>query len=266
MLLKLLVDIYSNWVKKEKIITTNLWSSELSKLASNAMLAQRISSINSLSALCDKTGADINEVSKAISLDHRIGKYFLNPSVGFGGSCFQKDILNLVYLCKNYGLEEVAEYWHQVVKMNNYQRSRFSKKIISKLGNNLTNKTITLYGWSFKKDTNDSRESSSIYIAIDLLNKGAKINVYDPQTSNEIILSDIKEYSSNHSNIIDRISFIDNPYKAAKNSSCVGILTEWDEFKLLNWKKIEKIMIDEKYIIDGRYMLKDIIKEKITYL
>lgn len=263
---KTLVDIYSNWVKKEKIITTNLWSSELSKLASNAMLAQRISSINSLSALCDKTGADINEVSKAISLDHRIGKYFLNPSVGFGGSCFQKDILNLVYLCKNYGLDEVAEYWHQVVKINNYQRSRFSKKIISKLGNNLTNKTITLYGWSFKKDTNDSRESSSIYIAIDLLNKGAKINVYDPQTSNEIILSNIKEYSSNHSNIIDRISFIDNPYKAAKNSSCVGILTEWDEFKLLNWKKIEKIMIDEKFIIDGRYMLKDIIKEKITYL
>ena len=263
---KTLVDIYSNWVKKEKIITTNLWSSELSKLASNAMLAQRISSINSLSALCDKTGADINEVSKAISLDHRIGKYFLNPSVGFGGSCFQKDILNLVYLCRNYGLNEVAEYWHQVVKMNNYQRSRFSKKIISKLGNNLTNKTITLYGWSFKKDTNDSRESSSIYIAIDLLNKGAKINVYDPQTSNEIILSDIKEYSSNQSNIIDRISFIDNPYKAAKNSSCVGILTEWDEFKLLNWKKIEKIMIDEKFIIDGRYMLKDIIKEKITYL
>ena len=263
---KTLVDIYSNWVKKEKIITTNLWSSELSKLASNAMLAQRISSINSLSALCDKTGADINEVSKAISLDHRIGKYFLNPSVGFGGSCFQKDILNLVYLCRNYGLNEVAEYWHQVVKMNNYQRSRFSKKIISKLGNNLTNKTITLYGWSFKKDTNDSRESSSIYIAIDLLNKGAKINVYDPQTSNEIILSDIKEYSINQSNIIDRISFIDNPYKAVKNSSCVGILTEWDEFKLLNWKKIEKIMIDEKFIIDGRYMLKDIIKEKITYL
>ena len=263
---KTLVDIYSNWVKKEKIITTNLWSSELSKLASNAMLAQRISSINSLSALCDKTGADINEVSKAIGLDHRIGKYFLNPSVGFGGSCFQKDILNLVYLCRNYGLNEVAEYWHQVVKMNNYQRSRFLKKIISKLGNNLTNKTITLYGWSFKKDTNDSRESSSIYIAIDLLNKGAKINVYDPQTSNEIILSDIKEYSSNQSNIIDRISFIDNPYKAAKNSSCVGILTEWDEFKLLNWKKIEKIMIDEKFIIDGRYMLKDIIKEKITYL
>jgi len=262
----ILADIYSKWVSKEKIITTNLWSSELSKLASNAMLAQRISSINSLSAICDKSGADIKEVSKAIGLDHRIGKYFLNPSVGFGGSCFQKDILNLVYLCKTYGLDEVAEYWHQVVKMNNYQKSRFSNKIIQKLGQDLNNKIITLFGWSFKKDTNDSRESASIFVAINLLNRGAKINVYDPQTSIEIIQSDIKEYSSNYSNILDSIKYINDPYKAVIGSSCVGILTEWDEFISLNWKEIKRIMIDEKFIIDGRYILKNIEEEKITYL
>ena len=264
--MNILVDIYSNWISKEKIITTNLWSSELSKLASNAMLAQRISSINSLSAICDTTGADIKEVSNAIGLDHRIGKYFLNPSVGFGGSCFQKDILNLVYLCRTYGLNEVAEYWHQVVKMNDYQKSRFSNKIFQKLGTDLTQKKISLFGWSFKKDTNDSRESASIFVAIDLLNKGAKINVYDPQSSSEIIHNDIKEYSSNYSNILDNIKFMDDPYTAADKSNCVGILTEWDEFKSLDWKEIQKIMVDEKFIIDGRYILKNIIEEKITYL
>lgn len=261
-----LVEIYSKWVTKEKIITTNLWSSELSKLASNAMLAQRISSINSLSAICDATGADIKEVSNAIGLDHRIGRYFLNPSVGFGGSCFQKDILNLVYLCRTYGLDEVAEYWYQVVKINNYQRSRFSNKIIQKLGQDLTNKKITLFGWSFKKDTNDSRESASIFVAIELLSRGAKINVYDPQTSNEIIYNDIKEYSSNYSNIINNIKYVNDPYKAIEQSSCVGILTEWDEFKSLDWKEIKKTMVNEKFIIDGRYILKDKIEEKITYL
>jgi UDPglucose 6-dehydrogenase len=262
----ILVEIYSKWITKEKIITTNLWSSELSKLASNAMLAQRISSINSLSAICDATGAEIKEVSNAIGLDHRIGRYFLNPSVGFGGSCFQKDILNLVYLCKNYGLDEVAEYWHQVVKINNYQKLRFSKKILSALGNDLKDKSITLFGWSFKKDTNDTRESASIYIAIDLLEKGAKIKVFDPQTSLEIIHRDIKEYSKNSSDFLDNIICVNDPYEAAFDSSCIGILTEWDEFKLLDWKKIKTIMIDEKFIIDGRYILRGITDEKIVYL
>jgi UDPglucose 6-dehydrogenase len=261
----ILVEIYSKWISKEKIITTNIWSSELSKLASNAMLAQRISSINSLSAICDKTGADVQEVSKALGLDHRIGKYFLNPSVGFGGSCFQKDILNLVYLCRNFGLNEVAEYWHQVVKINDYQKSRFSNKIIQKLGEDLSNKIITLFGWSFKKDTNDSRESASIFVAIDLLNRGATIKVYDPQTSIEIIRSDIKEYSSNYSEIIENISNINDPYEAAYKSSCIGVLTEWDEFKYLDWKEI-KNMKGEKFIIDGRYILKNIKNEQITYL
>ena len=262
----ILVDIYSKWVKRDRIITTNLWSSELSKLASNAMLAQRISSINSLSALCDKSGADILEVSKAIGMDHRIGKYFLKPSVGFGGSCFQKDILNLVYLCKSSGLDEVAEYWHQVVKINNYQRSRFVKKIIKKLGSDLNNKKISLLGWSFKKDTNDSRESSAIYISYELLKMGAVVKVYDPESSNEIISRDLLDISKKSTKFLDRIEYINDPYKAIEGSCCVGILTEWDEFKKLKWKLIYDKMIDEKLIIDGRYILKDTKIKNIQYL
>jgi UDPglucose 6-dehydrogenase len=262
----LLVDIYSKWVKRDKIITTNLWSSELSKLASNAMLAQRISSINSLSALCDKSGADIHEVSKAIGMDHRIGKYFLKPSVGFGGSCFQKDILNLVYLCKSFGLDEVAEYWHQVVRINNYQRSRFVKKIIEKLGSNLNNKKICLLGWSFKKDTNDSRESSAIYISYELLKMGANVKVYDPESSYKIISQDLTELSDNSTELLERIEYVNDPYNATEGSCCVGILTEWDEFKTLKWKLIIEKMIDEKLIIDGRYILRDTKIKNIQYL
>ena len=173
-----LVSIYSNWIPKEKILTTNVWSSELSKLASNAMLAQRISSINSLSALCEKSGADIEEVSKAIGMDSRIGPKFLKASVGFGGSCFQKDILNLVYLCKHFGLDEVAEYWHQVVKINDYQKNRFAKKIITGLNGTVNQKKITLLGWAFKKDTNDSRESAAIYVADALLGRRSRATCF----------------------------------------------------------------------------------------
>ena len=261
-----LVDIYSKWVPNEKIITTNLWSSELSKLASNAMLAQRISSINSFSAICDKTGADILEVSKAIGMDNRIGKKFLQPSVGFGGSCFKKDILNLVYLSKNYGLNEVAEYWHQVVKMNDYQRQRFSNKIIESLNNNILNKEITLFGWSFKKNTNDSRESSSIYVAHDLISRGAKIKVHDPQSSFEIISDDLKSIFNYSQENLNSIKFVDDPYEAVKGSCCIGILTEWDEFIKLDWKKIDDLLINEKVIIDGRYILKEITNSNIDFL
>lgn len=264
--LKTLVDIYSSWINKDKILTTNVWSSELSKLASNAFLAQRISSINSLSAICDKSGADILEVSKAIGLDHRIGKYFLNPSVGFGGSCFQKDILNLVYLCRNFGLEEVAEYWHQVVKINNYQKSRFVNKIIEKLGTNLIDKQITLYGWSFKKDTNDSRESASIYISYELLKMGARIKVYDPKSSVEIISNDLMQFSKDSLVFLDKIEYVNNPYDSITGSCCIGIITEWDEFKILDWEKIQDLMINEKLIIDGRYILKDKKINNIQFL
>jgi len=195
---KALSDIYSNWIPKEKIITTNVWSSELSKLASNAMLAQRISSINSLSALCEKTGADIGEISMAIGMDHRIGTHFLRASVGFGGSCFQKDILNLAYLCKFYGLDEVAEYWHQVVKINDYQKNRFVKKIRDSFNGDITKKKVALFGWSFKKGTKDTRESPSIHVACKLLLLGAEIIIFDPLVEIEQVNSDIKQWLVNY--------------------------------------------------------------------
>ena len=195
---KALSDIYSNWIPKEKIITTNVWSSELSKLASNAMLAQRISSINSLSALCEKTGADIAEISMAIGMDHRIGTHFLRASVGFGGSCFQKDILNLAYLCKFYGLDEVAEYWHQVVKINDYQKNRFVKKIRDSFNGDITKKKVALFGWSFKKGTKDTRESPSIHVACKLLLLGAEIIIFDPLVEIEQVNSDIKQWLVNY--------------------------------------------------------------------
>ena len=193
-----LKEIYINWIPEEKILTTNVWSSELSKLASNAMLAQRISSINSLSALCEKTGAKINEISKAIGLDHRIGPHFLRASVGFGGSCFQKDILNLAYLCRFYGLEEVAEYWHQVVKINNYQKNRFVQKIIDFFNGEIKDKNIAIYGWSFKRGTKDTRESPSIYVACRLIILGAKVKIFDPLVTRDKVNLDIYDWLLNY--------------------------------------------------------------------
>ena len=204
-----LVDIYSNWIPKEKILTTNVWSSELAKLASNAMLAQRISSINSLSALCEKTGANIYELSKAIGMDHRIGPHFLRSSVGFGGSCFQKDILNLVYLCKYYGLDEIAEYWHQVVKINDYQKNRFVKRILNEFNEDLNNKKILLMGWAFKPDTNDSRESPAINIAVNFILNGAKLVIHDPLIKIDQILNDIENLMiSKGINMVDKKDFL----------------------------------------------------------
>ena len=240
-----LVDIYTNWIPKEKILTTNVWSSELAKLASNAMLAQRISSINSLSALCEKTGANIDELSKAIGMDHRIGPHFLKASVGFGGSCFQKDILNLVYLCKFYGLHEVAEYWHQVVKINDYQKERFAQKIIDHFEGDLTGKTIGILGWAFKANTNDSRESASIYVSNILYNAGAKIKVYDPLVKRERVKSDLmlcwgekfnENSKFNRVEVLNSLKYFDNSVDA------IAILTEWEEFR--NFKSNSKIIFD----------------------
>ena len=242
-----LVEIYANWIPKEKILTTNVWSSELAKLASNAMLAQRISSINSLSALCEKTDANIDELSKAIGMDHRIGPHFLKASVGFGGSCFQKDILNLVYLCKYYGLDEVAEYWHQVVKINDYQKNRFSQKIIDHFGGDLTGKRITILGWAFKADTNDSRESAAIYVTQKLYNAGATLEIYDPMVTKDFILKDISMYWDCNSEIVqDRIKFL-NKTSSFKDSNTVAILTEWNEFKKIEFYKSK--------VFDGRNVL-----------
>ena len=244
-----LVDIYSNWIPKEKILTTNVWSSELSKLASNAMLAQRISSINSLSALCEKTGADIEELSKAIGMDHRIGSKFLKASVGFGGSCFQKDVLNLVYLCRHYGLEEVADYWHQVIKINDYQKDRFAQKIIDHFGGDLTGKKIAVLGWAFKANTNDSRESPAIYVAEKLFKAGAILEIYDPTVSKESIFSDIDFYweASNKENITTRILVLDSISTSDLSIDAAAILTEWEAFKSLDYSKT--------IIFDGRGVL-----------
>ena len=244
-----LVDIYANWIPKEKILTTNVWSSELAKLASNAMLAQRISSINSLSALCEKTGANIEELSKAIGMDHRIGPHFLKASVGFGGSCFQKDILNLVYLCKYYGLYEVAEYWHQVVKINDYQKDRFAQKIIDYFGGDLTGKRVAILGWAFKADTNDSRESAAIYVSQKLYNAGATLEIYDPMVTKDFILKDISMYWNCNSEIVqDRIRIL-NKTSSIKDSDAVAILTEWNEFKKIEFYKSK--------VFDGRNVLEE---------
>ncbi|MDC1012695.1 nucleotide sugar dehydrogenase [Flavobacteriaceae bacterium] len=257
-----LVKIYNSWLPKERILTTNVWSSELSKLAANAMLAQRISSINSLSAICEKTGANIDELSKAIGLDSRIGSKFLKASVGFGGSCFQKDILNLVYLSKYYGLKEVAEYWHQVVKINDYQKQRFVKNIIEGLNGTVNKKKITIFGWAFKKDTNDSRESSSIYVTHHLLEEGGEVHIYDPMVKEDQIISDLKylwdskevsaKFQKQH---LQNIFYHKEYLSAVEGSYAVAILTEWDEFKTYDWDNLKKKMIKPVRIFDGRNIL-----------
>ncbi|MDA9203935.1 nucleotide sugar dehydrogenase [Flavobacteriaceae bacterium] len=246
--IKKLAEIYSTWIPQERIITTNLWSSELSKLSSNAMLAQRVSSINSLSALCEKTGANIDELSKAIGMDHRIGPHFLKSSVGFGGSCFQKDILNLTYLCKFYGLNEVAEYWHQVVKINDYQKDRFAKKIIDYCGGDLTGKRIVVLGWAFKANTNDSRESAAIYVTEKLFNAGAIIEVYDPLGSKEKIVKDINFYWRTPVHNFDERIIVLKTKPSFQEVDISVILTEWDEFKNFDY--------DKSIVFDGRNILK----------
>tara|TARA_B100002051_G_scaffold276372_1_gene324160 strand:- start:885 stop:2267 length:1383 start_codon:yes stop_codon:yes gene_type:complete len=261
----LLVNIYSSWVPKENILTTNLWSSELSKLTANAFLAQRISSINSLSELCEETGADIDEVAKAIGMDSRIGNKFLKTSVAFGGSCFQKDILNLVYIAKSLGLKKVAEYWNQVIIINKHQRSRFAKKIIKTIDENQLNKKVSLLGWAFKKDTNDSRESASIYIAAELLSKGIEINVYDPKVEVKQIREDLK-YIKISDEKLSLINYSENHYDVFEDSNVIAILTEWDEFVNYDWKTIYSKGFKKKYIFDGRNILDPIKLKEIGFI
>lgn len=250
-----LKDIYKEWIPEEKILTLNIWSSELSKLASNAMLAQRISSINSLSLLCEKTGANINEVSTAVGMDHRIGNSFLNPSPGFGGSCFQKDILSLVYLCKYYGLNEVAEYWHQVIKINDHQRVRLANKVKDYVETKKMDKKITILGWAFKKQTNDSRESSSIYITLELLKDGYNIKIYDPKVQKSRIINDLLDLNnikkSVSSEVIkEKIKVLNSLDDAISDKEPLIIITEWDEFRELNSLKGDYQIFDFRNIID----------------
>jgi len=262
-----LSQIYSSWVPKSKILTTNLWSSELSKLTANAFLAQRISSINSLSELCEKTGADIDEVAKAIGMDSRIGSKFLKTSVGFGGSCFQKDILNLVYICQSLGINEVADYWEQVIIMNNHQRSRFAKNILQNLYNTVAGKKITILGWAFKKDTNDTRESAAIYVADMLIDEEAIVHVYDPKVNTNQILFDLNYLNSREASTNKKmLNVAEDPYDASKNSHAIAILTEWDEFKTYNWKKIYESMNKPAFIFDGRNILDKVELEKIGFI
>lgn len=267
-----LVDVYANWLSPNQILTTNVWSSELSKLTANAFLAQRISSINAMSALCEVTEADINEVAHAIGTDSRIGSKFLNASVGFGGSCFQKDILNLVYLCRYYNLSEVADYWEQVIILNDYQKHRFGKSIITNLFNTINDKKITCLGWAFKKDTNDTRESAAIYVADQLIEEQAEIHIYDPKVSKEKIESDLVslwqfqgKLESEINEKLNKVFIHETSHEALKNAHAVAILTEWDEFKNYDWEKIYKHMQKPAFIFDGRNILKKELLEKIGF-
>lgn len=261
-----LVDIYAHWIPRERLLTTNVWSSELSKLTANAFLAQRVSSINAMSELCEKTGADVNEVSKAVGMDSRIGAKFLKSSVGFGGSCFQKDILNLVYISKSLGLHEVADYWEQVILMNDHQKRRFAANMVKTLFNTVSGKKIALLGWAFKKDTNDTRESAAIYVADYLLNEQAEIVVYDPKVKPEQIYADLG-YLGTRSEQENRslVSVVNDPYEATKDSHAVAILTEWDEFKQLDWNTIYIDMLKPAFLFDGRRLLDKQTKEEIGF-
>ena len=254
--IEVLKNIYAAWVPENQIITTNLWSSELSKLTANAFLAQRVSSINALTELCEKTGANINEVANAIGTDSRIGPKFLKASVGFGGSCFQKDILNLVYICKSLGLNEAADYWEQVIIMNNHQRKRFADQIVKALYGTVADKKIAFFGWAFKKDTNDTRESAAIYIADKLIDEHANIQVYDPKVSALQMQSDLNYLNSrSESENENYLSSKNDPYKAVEGAHALAVITEWDEFKTYDWKKIYDSMSKPAYIFDGRNLL-----------
>jgi len=259
-----LAQVYARWIPRERILTTNLWSSELSKLAANAFLAQRVSSINAISALCEATGADVDEVAKAIGTDSRIGPKFLKASVGFGGSCFQKDILNLVYLCEHFGLREVAEYWEQVVVMNDYQKRRFSERIVRTMFNTVSDKKIAVWGFAFKKDTNDTRESAAIHVCRDLLEERARLVIFDQRVPESQILSELKlaftdslgGLSDKHRKLIEtNVTIVNDVYASAREAHAIAVLTEWDEFKTFDEIRVYKDMRQPAFVFDGRNIL-----------
>jgi UDPglucose 6-dehydrogenase len=244
---KEVVDIFLNWVPREKILESNIWSSELSKLTANAFLAQRISSINSISALCEKTEADVEEVADAIGMDSRIGPKFLKASVGFGGSCFKKDILNLAYICESYGLDKVARYWESVVEINEWQENRFVQKMLVNLFNTVAGKRIALFGFAFKANTGDTRESPAIYVAQALLAEHAEVVITDPKAL-ENARKDLTDFKKG-------LTFEADPYKAAKGAHAIAVLTEWDVYKDLDYQGIFKSMVQPAFIFDGRNIL-----------
>lgn len=241
-----LVNVYANWVSRNRILTTNIWSSELSKLVSNAFLAQRISSINAISALCEKTDADVGEVARAVGMDTRLGNKFLNASVGFGGSCFKKDILNLVYLCRYYGLKEVADYWEGVITINDYQKERFVINMLSNMFNTLSGKRICLLGFAFKANTGDTRESPGIFIARRLHEERANVVITDPKAI-ENAKNDLKD--------LDGITYTDDPYEAAEGADAIAVITEWSQYAALDFERIYQSMTKPAFIFDGRNIL-----------
>ncbi|KAJ3929729.1 MAG: UDP-glucose dehydrogenase [Lentinula lateritia] len=258
-----LSDVYAHWVSRDQILTVGLWSSELSKLAANAMLAQRISSINALSAICEATGANIDEVANAVGYDSRIGPKFLKASVGFGGSCFQKDILNLVYLSESLHLPEVAAYWRQVVEMNEHQKSRFAKRVVDSLFNTITNKRITVLGFAFKADTGDTRESAAISLIRDFLKEKANVNLYDPQVEEYQIWQDLAEASPNLSleTIKKQVNICSSSLEACKDAEAIVIATEWKEFKEIDWETVYQGMNKPAFVFDGRLLVDE---DKLT--
>lgn len=261
--LQVLVDIYAHWVPRERILTTNLWSSELSKLVANAMLAQRVSSINSIARLCERTGADVSEVARAIGTDSRIGPKFLNASIGFGGSCFQKDILNLVYICEQFGLHEVAHYWQQVVDMNEYQKSTFTKRIISALFNTVTNKKICVFGFAFKKDTGDVRETPALAVCHMLMEEGASVYVYDPKVERQDAITEFKAHGLEVDDELFR--FTSEPEEAVDGAHAIVVLTEWDVFKTFPYRQYYDKMLKPAFLFDGRNMLDHEALRKIGF-
>jgi UDPglucose 6-dehydrogenase len=261
--ISVLVDIYSNWVPRERVLTTNLWSSELSKLVANAFLAQRVSSINAVAKLCERTGADVTEVSRAIGTDARIGPKFLNASIGFGGSCFQKDILNLVYICEQFGLHEVAAYWQQVVDMNEYQKKSFTMRIIHSLFNTVTNKKIAVFGFAFKKDTGDVRETPALTVCHMLAQDGAFVHVYDPKVERATALEEF----AHHDMEVDDERFIlcNSPEEAVQDAHAIVVLTEWDCFKTFDYSNFYSKMQKPAFLFDGRNMLDHYSLQRIGF-
>jgi UDPglucose 6-dehydrogenase len=256
--LQRIVDLYANWVPRDRIITTNLWSSELSKLAANAFLAQRISSINAISAVCEATGADVDEVSRAIGADSRIGPKFLKASVGFGGSCFQKDVLNLTYLAESLNLPEVAAYWDQVIKMNDWQRRRFTEKMIKSMFDTVSNKRIAILGFAFKKNTGDTRESAAIDVVARLLEEGALVRIYDPKVTKEQIIEDLNYFITEDrvkKLMATNITFCKSAMEATERAHGTAVMTEWDEFVTLDWQAVYNQVTKPAFLFDGRLIL-----------
>lgn len=256
--IRLLASVYEHWVPAQRVITMSTWSSELSKLASNAFLAQRVSSINAISAVCESTGADVSQVAEAVGQDSRIGSQFLQASVGFGGSCFQKDILSLVYICECLNLPEVAHYWMQVITMNQHQKDRFAKRIVSCLFNSITNKALAIYGFAFKKNTGDTRESPSIDVCVHLLEEGARLNIFDPKVDREQIYRDLSNpalSSIEPNRVRELVTIYDDPYEATRDTHAIVLLTEWDMFKDLDYERMYRSMLKPAWVFDGRKFL-----------